>query len=308
LDVTSGPPSRTEDRAYDPAAVSDRSKAVLQELDRPKRWADEACASVLAQVLEVEEPPARLGLVRRLAGFEGPAATAALARRAVFDLSPEVREAATKSLADRPPDEYRATLLDGLRHPWAPAAAHAAEALAALGKRDVVPDLVDLLDAPDPSAPFRRDDGRWVVRELVRVNHLGNCLLCHAPSADKDDPIRAPIPQRGEPLPRVYYEDFNGPAVRADVTYLRQNFSVMAEVRSPGRWPAMQRFDFLVRTRGLTEKEEAALRTTEGGPAPPASPRRDVVLAVLRELTGADPGDSAAAWRRWLQKSGNERR
>jgi hypothetical protein len=46
--------------------------------------------------------------------------------------------------------------------------------------------------------------------------------------------------------------------VRVDVTYLRQIFSVMQAVDDANPWPERQRFDFLVRTRQLTEEEATA--------------------------------------------------
>ena len=59
-------------------------------------------------------------------------------------------------------------------------------------------------------------------------------------------PSEAPPP--GGPTSPQYY-DGDGIFVRADVTYLRQDFSVMQSVENPGKWPALQRFDFLVRIR-----------------------------------------------------------
>ena len=39
------------------------------------------------------------------------------------------------------------------------------------------------------------------VQELVRVNHLANCLLCHAPSFQRGDLVRGAVPTPGLPLP-----------------------------------------------------------------------------------------------------------
>ena len=74
-------------------------------------------------------------------------------QRAVFDLSPDVREAAVKALRARRNSEYRPVLLGALRYPWAPAADHAAEALVALEDRGAAGQLVRLLDEPDPALP-----------------------------------------------------------------------------------------------------------------------------------------------------------
>ena len=86
-----------------------------------------------------------------LAAIPGKAATLALAQRAVFDLSAAVREGAVAALQRRPRDEARAVFLSSLRHPWAPAADHAAEALVALTDHEAVPRLIRLLDQPDPA-------------------------------------------------------------------------------------------------------------------------------------------------------------
>jgi hypothetical protein len=117
--------------------------------------------------------------------------------------------------------------------------------------------------------------------------------------------------------------------VRVDATYLRQDFSIMQhpgdavpKAARPGRGssdsagavaatvqalgllgdavlvPNEQRFDFLVRTRRLTEKEAEGLskRLKEAGP----SPFKKAASEALRKLTGREFGTDAAAWRRYL--------
>jgi hypothetical protein len=261
---------------------------------------EETVAATLAQMLQVENPPVRLHLVKTLAETKGGEASLALARRAVFDSSPEVREAAVKALQDRPRKEYRQLLLDGLRYPWAPAADHAAEALVALNDQESVFALADLLDEPDPSAPVQDKDKKWVVTEVVRVNHLHNCLLCHAPSFDRKEPIRGLIPERGKRLREVYYDSADGNFVRADVVYLRQDFSAMQPVPDADPWPTMQRFDYLTRKRELTKEEVKSLPPPKDEKAPPAYPQRLAVLWALRQLTGDDAGDRSEDWYRAL--------
>jgi hypothetical protein len=139
-----------------------------------------------------------------------------------------------------------------------------------------------------------------VVSELVRVNHLRNCYLCHAPALSIKDPVPGVVPSPGRELPPAYYGSSRGPFVRADVTYLRQDFSLMQRVEKPDRWPPWQRFDFLVRTRELSADEVAAL----GKGAHPRwmiYPQREAVLFALRELTGEDLGPGSADWRRFLR-------
>jgi hypothetical protein len=97
--------------------------------------------------------------------------------------------------------------------------------------------------------------------------------------------------------------------VRIDVTYLRQDFSAYLPVADAAPWPETQRFDFLVRTRDLSEAEAAAY-AKEFGPADPTrpSPYRRAVLAALRDLTGRDTEPTAAAWRRLLNLPGPQAR
>jgi hypothetical protein len=75
--------------------------------------------------------------------------------------------------------------------------------------------------------------------------------------------------------------------VRADVTYLKQDFSARQPVANHGAWPEVQRFDFLVRVRRATENEvymaRLRERTEEG------YPQRDAVLFALRELKANIP-------------------
>src|SRR5262249_56611895 len=131
----------------------------------------------LLQLLQSESKPRRLLLVELLAKIEGRAATSALARRAMFDLAADVREAAVQALRKRPADDYRREFLDGMRYPWPPAADHAAEALVALGDAGAVPALAQMLKEPDPLGAIESASGKGsqpVVRELVNVNHLAN--------------------------------------------------------------------------------------------------------------------------------------
>src|SRR5262249_52514970 len=154
--------------------------------------------------------------------------------------------------------DYTDILLQGLHYPW-PAIAHrAAEAVARLDRKDLVPQLVDILDEPDPRTPVKKKiKGKQVsvVRELVRINHHRNCLLCHAPAQPGKPSAEitlGDVPVPGEPLPspeRGYRGGVPELQVRIDVTYLRQDFSLLLPVADAHPWPAMQRFDFMVRTR-----------------------------------------------------------
>jgi hypothetical protein len=148
-----------------------------------------------------------------------------------------------------------------------------------------------------------------VAREVVRVNHHRNCLLCHAPGNDPDvtksgDIVSGAVPLPNEPLPSPS-EGYRGSTpdlfVRVDVTYLRQDFSRFLPVEKAEPWPAMQRFDFLARPRVLTEaeaKEHAA--QVRQRKSDYVSPYHRAVHAALRELTGRDAAPTASAWRKSL--------
>jgi len=270
-------------------------------LSDPKAdWLQAGAVPCLLQLLQAENSPMRKVLVEVLGKIADRRATEALAMRALTDLSPDVREAAARQLIDRPREDYEPLLLAGLRYPWAPVATHAAEALVYLGDRDAVPQLVSLLEQPDATLPFTvRQGGKdtTVVREVVRINHLSNCLLCHPASAARTDLVRGAVPEAGKPLPpptsSQYYD--NGTIfVRADTTYLKQDFSVVQPVDRHGEWPRFQRFDYVVRTRLATAKElEEALRPPTDRPP---SEAREAVLFALRELTGKDLGTTARGW------------
>jgi hypothetical protein len=173
--------------------------------------------------------------------------------------------------------------------------AHLAVAAQVLPAEDLVPRLLAMLDAPDPRAPRAEVvAGRQeaAAQELVRVNHLRNCLLCHAPAErgkTPDETLVAEVPIPTESLPdssEGYGRSESTLLVRIDVTYLRQDFSAMQEVSdwSAKAWPDRQRFDFLVRRRVLTPAEAADLRARLAG----TSPYRRAAARALRELTGRD--------------------
>ena len=169
-------------------------------------------------------------------------------------------------------------------------------------------------------------------RELVRINHHRNCLLCHPPANTPDifrklEQIGNPVPIDGEqgasrvrvhirdmdqdvlgsaplptepfPPPSDGYRLFSSPdiVVRADVTYLRQDFSIMHKAENAHPWPEMQRFDYLVRRRVLSDQVANAYRSAF---AAEKSPYRQIALDALRCLTGLDAGESAEAWRKAL--------
>lgn len=267
-------------------------------------WLKSEAVPALVQLLMAENESIREVLVEQLSRIPGAKASAALAQRALFDLHPRVREQALQALAARPQAQYRQALLEGFKHPWSPVADHAAEALVALKMTDAVPQLVGLLDLPDPSEPQEKR-GVVVVKEMVKVNHLQNCLMCHAPSLNNEDKVRGFVPPTNQPLPPSFSREYYGPRrtgtfVKADTTYLRQDFSVPLEVKNHGLWPGTQRFDFLVRERAATVKEVNLARAKMAQKDRPPSEHQKAVFFALRELTGKDPGPTAQDWKRAL--------
>jgi hypothetical protein len=221
-----------------------------------------------------------------------------------------VRAAALDGLKPRPTQDYVNTLMEGFRYPLPAVSQRAAEALVKLDCKDVLADLVKVLEQPDPRAPATQQiDGKdaAVVRELVRVNHHRNCLLCHAPANTPDvaaDVLTVPVP-----LPGQSFEPsggYNGPTqpskdifVRIDMTYLRQDFSMMMRVENAAPWPEMQRFDFLVRTRVLTPVQAADCVKELAGKS---APNHTAAQFALRGLTGQTPANATPQeWRRLLK-------
>jgi len=263
-----------------------------------KEWRKKDAIPGIMQMLQAEGRIVRLEMIDILKEILGKEASQALAQRAIFDFWGGAREAAVDALSERPPHEYRRKLIEGFRYPWPPIADHAADALVALNDQQAVSDLVDLLDEPNPEAPYQDQDGQWCLDELVRVNHMRNCTLCHAPSFTSTDPIRGLIPVPGQRLPVVYYSSQKGDFVRADVTYIKQDFSAMHEVERAAPWPKLQRFDYFVRKRALEIHEIGGFKNREERGSN-SYPQREAVLYALRRLTGDDVGESTAAWRQY---------
>lgn len=295
--------TRTKGRTINTRGTSIAQGSPEETIKAFKQWCDEhgvergkGSLSTLVQMLQVENETTRLLLVRELARSRGADGSAALAGRALMDLSPKVRQAAVAALKRRPAEEYQHLLLEGYTYPWPAVADHAAEALSTLDAKDMVPQLVGLLDQVGPSVPvLNKATGKRTVRELVRLNHLQNCLLCHVPSVGPQDGlVRGHIPQQGISSPAGYYhppEEVIGTFVRADTTFLRQDFSVCLPAARPGRWPT-ERFDFVVRKRIVpaNEKPEAT------GPVAAAT-NREAIEYTLRRLTSKDGGGSSARWK-----------
>jgi hypothetical protein len=299
-------------------------KLCIQEDREQGKIRREQCETItLARIAALTQilapmPDMHPGLVKYLSTVSHVEATRALARLAIFSGEEETRKAVLDALKVRRERDYTAILVEGLRYPWPAVARRAAVAIAKLERNDLLPKLVDLLEEPDPRAPVTREVNQKrvpVVRELVRVNHHRSCLLCHAPGNTgkvSADTLTAEVPVPGQPLTPPsggYNASQQDILVRLDVTYLRQDFSALQPVADANPWPEMQRFDFLVRSRELTEEEAKAYREklTPGEPSE-FSPYQRAALVALRELTGRDTEPTPEAWRRLLKISAESQR
>ncbi len=274
--------------SLDPAHDDKVAKA-LQELEVVN---NEDAARVLHQMLQAEGTSIRLHLVARLSAIDGGVASDALAQRAMFDLSPMVREAAIHALQRRPRLEFYPQLVDGMRYPWPPVANHAAAALVVLDVEEAVESLIVLKDAPNPLQPVQDEYGHWHRVELVRVNHMRNCYLCHAPSIGDEDLVRGLVPIAGRHAATRYYGSFSpgDMLVRADVTYLKQDFSVTHHDESYQPWPTDQQHDYLVRKRRFSDTEQFSFSFGKDKAASYVQnssaiyPQRDAILFALNKL------------------------
>jgi len=266
--------------------------------------------AALTQILGPERGALRASMVTKLGSSDQLQvdATRTIAKAAVFDASLEVRTAAIKELKKRPAEQYTDILMHGLRYPLATVTNQATQAIIALDRKDLVPQLVNFLGEPAPGDPEAVED-KTCVREVVRINHHRNCLLCHPP-AGTGQPQEVPgvIPIPGESFPsspsQAYgaAQSFGDPMVRADTTYLRQDFSVRMPVENAAPWPEMQRFDFLVRSRVVEGNELARLqqRVAER-PAGYRSENHKAAARALQALTGHENvASTKEAWQRVL--------
>ena len=249
----------------------------------------------LDQMMQIDHTRLVLDVIENLREANTDTAIDLLAKRAKFDLRPEVRFSATLALKDFPAEKYRNVLLKGFEYPWYVVAQHSAEALVRLEDKQAVPDLVELLKRHKSLTSFE-EDGKFFQKEVVAVNHLRNCLLCHAPSLSNLDSSRGLVPEWERPLPRAYYQSSSGTFVRADVTYLTQDFSVVQPVKAPGLWPASQRFDYMVYKTPVSKKVAEKNDKMDHNKI-----HREAIVFALQSLTGQTPEDDS--WENWSRIS-----
>ena len=264
-------------------------------------WLRGDAVPCLVQMLQARPAAVRKVLIDALAQIKDERATRALARRAVVDLHPRLRELAARALEGRPREDYAPVLLQGLRYPWSPLATHAAEALVFLDDKQSVPQLEALLRQPDPRLPFAvREGGKetLVVREVVRIHHENNCMLCHPPVAgDGKGLVQGWVPGSDRMITRPsrspafgggygFGADWKQTNVHADTTYLKQDFSVLQPATDKDGKASAQRFDYLVRVRRATPQEVQRAAELKAVRSPTES--QEALLFALRELTGKD--------------------
>ena len=180
-------------------------------------------------------------------------------------------------------------------------AQHSAEALVRLDDKEAIPELVEMLDLPHPNAPVEIDQDEYVQPTLVAINHMRNCLLCHAPSLNTADIATGIVPNWGNPLPPQYYNarsSLDLVSVRADITYLKQDFSVVQPVVNHGPWPSKQRFDYVVQQ---TPVKGAKVDHTKKRIADAKNLNREAIIFALHKLSSLNPEDnSSESWKEIL--------
>jgi hypothetical protein len=275
-------------------------------------WLWPEAIPTLLQLLMAEGKQVRLVLVKVLSHISGKEASQGLAQRALYELNPDVREAAVVALKDRNASEYQDYFIQAFQHPWPPVADHAAEAIVALHLEALVPKLIPMLECTDPQLPVKVEVEKrpeHMLSELVRINHLSNCLLCHPPSFSRTDLVRGRVPDPTQPLPAPvstpkYYEGDRGTFVQASSTYLKQDFSVPMFIEKPGPWPNTQRFDFMVLRRRINNLElTSILQQKSKKPTSDPFPQRQSLLFALQKLTGSDPGPRPEDWLKPAKKN-----
>ncbi len=288
------------------ATLISEKKGAFRNRDKGQ-WASPEAVPCVVQMLQAENHEVRRMSCELLRKQEGPEATEALVKWAVFDTDAGNRAAAINALRERDGKEVSRLLSQHMQYPWPRTAEHASEALVALKCQDAIPQLAAAYGQPDPDAPFRvqlpNKNGGTFRQSLVRVNHLRNCILCHTPSLNASDLVRGavPDPDSALPPPNAYYSS-SKESVAAEITYLQQDFSLQQPVLNPGHWPAHQRFDYFVAIR--RENAEPVLTP------PQDSPYQNAIRFALKELSGQDP-DKNAEWlaeqRKLADKQGDKR-
>jgi hypothetical protein len=78
----------------------------------------------------------------------------------------------------------------------------------------------------------------------------------------------------------------------------------MMPVHNTHPWPAVQRFDFVVRAVTLTPAQAKEFEQDLQPNAGAANPYQQALVVALRDLTGLDAGPSSQAWKQALKLPG----
>ena len=131
---------------------------------------------------------------------------------------------------------------------------------------------------------------------------MRNCLLCHAPSQSSNDIVTGVVPNWDQPVPPQSYviDDPDFVSVRADITYLKQDFSVIQPVANHGPWPNSQRFDYVVQQKPL---KKSRVNNVKKRIARTKNLNREAIVFALQKLTGQSPKDnSSESWKAILEE------
>ena len=242
----------------------------------------------------------RLLLLKELMMIPHHDAAAAIVSLVLFAPEQAVRTDAIEALKARPKEDYFAPLIVGLDYPLPKVAEHAAVAIVRLRLTEAIPKVAEGLDH-DP-----RIGGGWTVREVVKIPHHRNCMLCHPPAQSKSsfylfNEFTVSVPAFGEMPVEVAsvpgYVPSQVPdrvAIRFDVTYLTQDFSLMRRLNPGDKNSKLVRYDYVVRERELT-KQESRNRDALASSLP-KSPYYATRLNILRHLTGERDLHTAREW------------
>jgi hypothetical protein len=284
-----GPPAQAPDAERLHAILTTATSRDSKDSVIPWRWNQPEAVPCIQQMLQAEGTELRRMSCALLQEIDSEAATEALVKWAVFDIDSGNRAAAVEALRTRNRERVSALLMGWSRYPWARAVEHACEAMVELGMKENLPQLAAMLTTTDPDAPFEVNlpgTGGGIYRqEVVRVNHLRNCLMCHPASFKQTELVRGGVPDENSILPPATtpaYYNSSALQVSAATTYLKQDFSLAQKVANPGKWPAMQRFDYFVTTKKV---ESDAMWSYVPNVK---SPYKEAIRFAIRELAGPD--------------------
>ena len=143
----------------------------------------QARIAALMQMLAPLPASMRLGLVKYLSTLAHVDATRAIAKLSIFSPEDEIRQAAVDALKVRKEKDYTDVLLQGLRYPLPAVARRASDMLVKLERTDVIPQLLNVLEEPDPrcrcSRKLTRKRHRWCASWCASIITAIACFAMH---------------------------------------------------------------------------------------------------------------------------------